>query len=214
MKDYGGYESREARRRNEELSRGVTREVFSPGKQEMREAEEKGSAPADLMGAVEQDAAFWQGPEQCADGALACQEAVARSLLGGDFSSELMEKSARICEAAGLQDNGALLEKMGLEVTRETGCGIRDICQVLGEGGKVIVRVNGVALRFSEYARRPGVQADHTVQVIGVDAEDPRQVKIIFNDPGSSDGRARSLPQQRFEKAWEVGDCAMTSVYR
>lgn len=213
MKDQGGYEGREVRRSSEELSRGVTRELFFPEKREAREGMEASEA-AGLMGTVEQDAACWRQTQGNMDSSAACQEAVARSLLGGEFSPERLQKCVQACESAGVRQSGDALEKMGLEVTRETGCGLKDICQVLGEGGKVIVRVNGAALRFAEYAKRPGIRADQAVQVIGVDARDPKQVMVIVNDPGASDGQAHSLPRQRFEKAWAVGDCAMTSVYR
>lgn len=212
MKGCEGHEGSDLLRSSEQLSRGVTHEVFSPGKQETHEAPE---IEADvLMLSVEQDAVCWSGPQSGLDSALACQEAVARSLLGEAFSAERLEKCIRLCERAEKRESGDVLEKMGLEVTRETGCGLKDICQVLGEGGKVIVRVNGVALRYEEYARRPGVQADHTVQVIGVDRSDPKQIQMIVNDPGAADGRACRLPQKRFEKAWKIGDCAMISVYR
>lgn len=214
MSKRGGYEGHESLGRRQEVSRGVIREVFLPEEQETQEMRHSDYDFRGLMEAAERDSAIWKEIKSGADSARACQEAAARSLMGDAFSAEKLERCARYCEANGKEEIGALLEEMGLDVTRETGCGLRDISQVLGEGGKVIVKVSGPALRFAEYAKRPGVQADCMVQVLGIDVQDSGQVQVMIQDTQAGGGQTRSLSQQQFESAWAVGDHAMTSVYR
>lgn len=226
MSKHGGYEGHENSEHRQEVSRGVIREVFLPEKQEIQEMRHSAADFQGLMEAAERDSAIWKeikpGADNaiwkeirpCAEIAWVCQEAAARSLMGDAFSEEKLRLSAMRCVVTGKKEIGALLEEMGLDVTRETGCGLRDIGHVLGEGGKVIVKVSGPALRFAEYAKRPGVQADCVVQVLGIDVQDSGQVQVMIQDTQAGGGQMRGLSQQHFESAWAVGDCAMISVYR
>lgn len=198
--------------RQEVLSEGVVREVFSPREIEEQIPEE--SEMRELYGDPETDARHWHaqsGPYSCA---ADCREFAARSLLG-ESDARTAEKWKRQAEwsrwGEDMEHMGAPLAGMGFNVSQEYGCDIQDVCQVLDEGGKVLVGVCGAALRFPEYAQRPGVRADYTVQVIGVR---PGEAQVLLNDPGWSEGAQRSVRMEDFLRAWAASDRLMVSVYR
>jgi len=221
LSEFRNFEKAEGLKEREIRPDGVVREVFSSAKAEISEKTEKyqfAEKPG-MIGTPEQDAKSWHRQTEKKSCAVSCQEFVAEGLLGKDFSEERMLEYARQHDLIGesgtsAEHVGVLLERMGLEVTREYGADIRDICQVLSEGGKVMAGVNGVALSSPEYARRPGVAADHMVQVTGVDVSNPQDIRVILNDPGSLEGCARNIPLKTFEQAWKTSDCYMVSAFR
>lgn len=221
MIEFRNFERPEGLKESQIQSDGVVREVFSPARAEITEkleANDFAEKPG-MIGTPEMDAESWHPQVEVKSCAIACQEFVAESLLGKDFSEERMLEYARQHDLIGengtaAENTGVLLEHMGLEVTREFGRDIQDICQVLSEGGKVIAGVNGAALSSPEYAKRPGVTCDHLVQVIGVDVSNPQDIRVILNDPGSLDGRARNVSFNMFEQAWKTSRCYMVSAFR
>ena len=47
----------------------------------------------------------------------------------------------------------------------------------------------------------PVVSANHAVEVIGIDETDPRNVKVIVNDPGVADGCGKVVSLDTFNQA-------------
>jgi len=111
-----------------------------------------------------------------------------------------------------LPEMGRLLEYFNLEVDYQEGCTLEDLSQKLDEGQKVIVALDsdevwnpGAADDDLLYSRwgLPGQDANHAVQVIGIDNSDPEHPSIILNDPGMAEGQGLMVPADTFMDAWE-----------
>ncbi len=59
----------------------------------------------------------------------------------------------------------------------------------------------------------PGIDADHAVQVIGLDYSDPGNPLVILNDPGTANGGGAMIPLEIFMGAWEDSGCFMVEAY-
>lgn len=201
----------------EKLSDGVLREVFIPLEQkELAKGLEQSEA---IVGTPEKDMEHWHLQDNEVSCAVVCQEFVAEALLGDEYSESRMIECA---EKRGLfhekgtfpEDVGKLLEDMGLEVTREYGCTEADLQAVLEQGGKAIVGISSLVLEYPSFFWRPGLGANHAVEVIGLDKSNPRKVQVILNDPGRSNGAGYQVALKDFKKAWSKGGCFMASVFR
>jgi hypothetical protein len=53
----------------------------------------------------------------------------------------------------------------------------------------------------------PGQDANHAVQVIGIDRSDPGRPMVVLNDPGHPDGRGMLVPLDEFAGAWQDSGC-------
>lgn len=152
--------------------------------------------------------------------AVVCQEFVLEEQLGIDVSEDELRDMAM--ENGWYSDGGGtpaehvgdLLEAYGLDVEKNTGASIEDIQNCLENGGSVIVGVdadeiwtrsqdfvNDELLNDSPFA--PGGDANHAVEVIGIDSSDPDNVMVILNDPGSPGGCGSMLPLDEFMSAWD-----------
>ena len=114
-----------------------------------------------------------------------------------------------------MDDVGNILEHMGRDVERSQGNSIDDIAQCLQDGGQVIVAVDSSELweGVNDDNFGPGMQADHAVQVIGIDYTDPDEPMVILNDPGASNGGGAQVPLDEFMDAWEDSGCYMVEAY-
>lgn len=199
------------------LQDGVLREIITPIEyQKLGRSLEKSET---MIGEPEKDAELWHLQNNKASCAVVCQEFVAEALLGEEYVESRMleyaEKHGLFSENGTFpEDVGKLLENMGLEVTQEYNCTEQDLRQVLEQGGKAIVGVSCMALAYPSYALRPGLRADHAVEVIGMDYSNPRNVQVILNDPGRSDGAGRVIKLKKFIDAWNTSGRFMTSVFR
>lgn len=111
-----------------------------------------------------------------------------------------------------MEDVGNLLEYYGLNVDKHEGSSISEIEQTLSEGDKVIVGLNcediwipgqsDLEHALNEIQGIPGNDANHAVEVIGVDRSDPGNPMIILNDPGHPGGEGSMIPLNEFETAW------------
>ena len=173
---------------------------------ETREAEDS------IFGNPEADIKNWHPQLEMNSCAVACQEYIAEQLLDSDFSEEKMIDFAerrgwyRPETGTTIGDIGKLLESMGLDVERGMQYSVSDLAEELETDGKVIVGVNNMILENPEYADFPGITANHAVQLIGIDASDPENIRVILNDPGVEDGRGKTVPMETFQKAWETSN--------
>lgn len=201
------YEARESGEGQEFQEAGIIREII--GAQE-RAQEEIGNLET-VFGDPE-DAENWHKQSEKNSCAIACQEFVAEQLLDEDFSEQKMIEYAKAqdwydpAEGTPKSKVGNLLEAIGLDVERRENCTVTDLMQALADGEKAICGVSCLALAEPRMADVPGLQADHVVEVIGVDLSDEQKPQVILNDPGVKNGKAIRYDLDVFLKAWDTGD--------
>lgn len=170
--------------------------------------------PEDAM-----DAWHWQ--ETGTSCAVASQEFVLEQLTGQAFDEadlrDLAEEQGWYSPEGGtpMDDVGNILEHMGLTVERSQGNTIQDLEECLQNGGEVIVGVDSSEIwegRDNDFFG-PGMDADHAVQVIGLDYSDPGNPMVILNDPGTANGGGAMISLDVFMGAWEDSGCFMVEAY-
>ncbi len=142
-------------------------------------------------------------PFSCAN---ACQEFIIDEFLGidvqeADLNAYARENNWLRADGTGLEDVGNLLEAYGIQTHRYLNAGFEDIKAALNNGDRVIVAVHNAALDESWWDIIPVVSANHAVEVIGIDETNPRDVKVIVNDPGVADGRGKVVSLDTFNQA-------------
>lgn len=163
----------------------------------------------------------WHWQETDCSCAVTSQEFVLEELTGLEFEEsvlrDLAEEHGWFDPNGGttMDDVGNLLEHMGLRVERSSGNSIEDLEACLASGGEVIVGVDSSEIWMGQNDDFffPGMDADHAVQVIGIDRTDPGHPMVILNDPGCTNGCGAMLPMETFLNAWEDSDCFMVEAY-
>ena len=172
-----------------------------------------------LLGDPE-DAAHWHPQTEQYSCAVACQEFVAEQLLDREFSEQelidLTQKEGWYDPEQGTSasDVGKALEALGLQVERSECQSIRSLMQSLANGEKVMCGVNNAVLADPRCADLPGIKANHMVQVIGIDLQDPARPQVLLNDPGVSGGGGIRHDLDVFVKAWDTGNRYMVTAER
>ena len=181
------------------------------------------SDSAEIVGEPAADMEHWHPqayPDTCA---IVAQEYILDELTGHDHSEDelVREATSRGFYHPGggtpMAEVGSLLEAHGIGVERYAQASLDDIRAQLRDGNKVIVGVDGDELRtagidplrddwLEDLGAFPGQDANHAVQVIGIDDSDPASPKVILNDPGGPDGRGMTLPADKFVDAWQDSD--------
>lgn len=102
-------------------------------------------------------------------------------------------------------DTGKLMEYMGISVERSYGNGLEDIRACLERGSHPIVGVDADELwnGYNEELVVPGRDANHAIQVIGIDESDPDNPMVIINDSGVPNGCGAMVPADMFLNAWD-----------
>ena len=153
--------------------------------------------------------------------ALYSQKFVIEELTGEEID---MEKFADTAEENGWfsEEGGTpmahmnkMLELYGIDNEMSFNNDVDDIKECLDQGGKVIVSIDADEIWFEENADvfSPTDQANHAVEVIGVDYSDPENPMVIINDSGNPDGQGAAIPLDTFVDAWEDGNCQMIECY-
>jgi len=164
----------------------------------------------------------WHWQETDCSCAVASQEFVLEELTGLEFEEstlrDLAEENGWFDPYGGtaMDDVGNLLEHMGLRVERSVDNSIEDLEACLADGGEVIVGVDSSEIWMGQNDDgffAPGEDADHAVQVIGIDRTNPDQPMVILNDPGCTNGCGAMLPMDVFLKSWEDSGCFMVEAY-
>jgi hypothetical protein len=163
--------------------------------------------------------------------AVVSQEFVLEELLGEDFDEDELRDIALengwYTDGGGtpMEHVGDLLEVYGLQVDQSNGGTIDDISACLENGGSVIVGIDADEIweaghndikdeLLGDFAFAPGVDANHAVEVIGIDNSDPDHVMVILNDPGSPDGCGVMIPLEEFQDAWDDSDNFIVTAYK
>jgi Peptidase_C39 like family len=180
-----------------------------------------------IVGEPEEDMEHWHMQEHDDTCAVVSQEYILEELTGEEFSEEELRQEAidkgYYIPGGGTpcDDVGKLLEDHGIEVERTEGNTLEDLREKLEQGEKVIVGVDSDEIWYpnqsgeedlNEHGNIPGQDANHAVQVIGIDYSDPDNPVVILNDPGSPDGQGRRIPADEFMDAWEDSDCYMVAT--
>ncbi len=163
----------------------------------------------------------WHYQETGSSCAVASQEFVLEQLTGMDFQEsdlrDLAEEQGWYSPQGGtpMDDVGNILEHMGCTVERSGGNTIEDLQRCLENGGEVIVAVDSSEIWLGQDNDffGPGMDADHAVQVIGIDYSSPDSPMVILNDPGAVNGGGAVLPMDVFVGAWEDSGCFMVEAY-
>lgn len=177
---------------------GIIRELFHKDLEVSPEA----AAHYDIPEATE----GWHLQEEPYSCANACQEYIIDEYLGIDVPEAYLNEIARennwLLENGTTYENiGNLLEVFGIEAHRYMNAGFEDIRQALNNGDRVIVAVHNAALDESWWDFIPVVSANHAVEVVGIDDTDPKNIKVIVNDPGVRDGCGKVVTLDTFNQA-------------
>lgn len=172
----------------------------------------------DIIGDVEEDMSNWHKQEgnTCA---VVAQEFILEALTNQEYDMdelrELAEEKGWYDDGTPLWDVGNLLEYHGLEVDKFQGGTIKDIEECLEQGGKIIVSVDSdeVWQGDNDDLFLPGTDADHAVQLIGLDYSDPNNPMVILNDSGVSNGCGAMISMENFMDAWEDSGCFIVTAY-
>ena len=173
-----------------------------------------------IWGNPEKDMQCWHEQSEANSCAVCCQEFIAEQLLDREFSETELSEYARGRgwydpeSGTPVNDTGKVLEALGLEVERSWGVELRDLAEELHSGGKIICGVNNMILADPEFARLPGLSANHAVEVIGIDTSDAAQIQVILNDPGRADGKGLRVSADTFQKAWDTSGNFAATVHR
>jgi hypothetical protein len=174
----------------------------------------------DVVGEPAVDAEAWHLQEADDTCAIAAQEFVLENLTGVDLAEGDL---VAVAQANGwyqpgggtaMGDVGKVLEAFGVGVTRTEDATLGDLEAALARGDGVIVGVDSEEIwnpglsddddtEVGDAGGIPGQDADHAVQVIGIDRSDPGNPQVVLNDPGHPDGQAVLVPEQEFLGAWE-----------
>lgn len=104
-----------------------------------------------------------------------------------------------------------ILENCGLDVEWLAGEDADSLMNLLDEGNIVLCKVNDVVLNMPEMADLPLLDANHMVNVIGIDFTNPVSPKAIMNDPYVEGGR-RVCSFSSFLLAWKNGNNMMMVI--
>ena len=204
--NYELYEPLEINSGSEILEDGVLLEHF------IAEGVIEDMESAELYGTPVKDAEVWSMAETINSDGLLCEKYIAELLTGDKITEN------ELCEAASdsgyynneygstLYDVGKHLESLELEVTRESSLSIKELCEALDNGEKVICAISSISLYYPEISGIPSLSADRFVEVIGVDMTDTQNKMIVVNDPLDECG-GTSFPLDDFVDAWQKSNC-------
>ncbi len=174
-----------------------------------------------IVGDPAEEMENWHLQETDSSCAVASQEFVLEQLTDREFEeSELRDLAEEQgwydpCGGTAMADMGNILEYMGLNVEKSVGNTMEDLENCIQNGSQVIVSVDGLELWMGEDNDLfgPGLDANHAVQVIGIDRSDAGNPMVILNDSGVDNGGGAMIPMDVFLGAWEDSGCFMVEAY-
>lgn len=150
--------------------------------------------------------------------AVVSQEFVLENLLDREFDEgelrEIAEENGWYDNGTSMEDVGKLLEYYGLDVEQSMGNTLNDLRDSLAEGNQIIVGVDADEIWSGQNEEMfgPGMDANHAIQVIGIDESNPDDIKVIINDSGVANGQGVMVPADSFIDAWEDSGCFMVEA--
>lgn len=169
-----------------------------------------------ISGDVMRDIPQWSKQSEANSCAVNAQRFVINALKDAKYSeAELIEtaKEQKLYRSSGTApaDVGKLVEVYGLECEQISNGSLEELERIHQAGGKTIVTINSMKLAYPDLFGF--YRADHAVQVVGIDRNDPGDVRVILNDPGRQDGAGLSVPADVFMKTWDTGNRFVAAVY-
>lgn len=177
------------------------------------------SDPNLVAGDPETDMQHWefQGPTgRCA---IYAQKFVIEEALGREVPIEelvtVAEEHGWFSDAGGggttTLNMDKLLEYYGVDHQMSFDNDIDSLENALNDGKNVIVGVDSGQIWYGDENNifSPETNADHAVQVIGIDRTDPGCPMVVLNDSGTPNGCGELVPLDIFENAWNAGDSQM-----
>lgn len=188
--------------------------MLHPGQVELDKLTDK--AMENISGDIVEDIPQWSLQLEQNSCAVNAQRFVINSLKDANYTEEELIQTARemnIYHDYGTvsADVGKLAEAYGLECEQIENSSLEELERIHDAGGKTIVTINCLKLAYPNMFGF--FQADHAVQVVGIDRNDPEDVRVILNDPGREDGAGLSVPADVFMKTWDTGNRFVTAVY-
>ncbi len=135
-----------------------------------------------------------------------CQEFILEEYLGKAPEKEGFDMYTSETGETTVENIGKALEYHGIDTVTDYDADFCDLENALNNGNRTIVHINNVALDDSYDGVYPVWNANHTVEVIGIDKSDLNDVKVIINDPCVEDGCGKILTFDRFMNAWGTFD--------
>ena len=169
-----------------------------------------------ISGDLMEDIPQWSKQSEQNSCAVNAQRFVINALKDTNYSeAELIEtaKEQKLYRDSGTApaDVGKLVEAYGLECEQIQNCSLEELERIHQAGGKTIVTINSMKLAYPNLFGF--YRADHAVQVVGIDRNDPGDVRVILNDPGRQDGAGLSVPADVFMRTWDTGNRFAAAVY-
>lgn len=165
------------------------------------------------------DMQYWEYQGQTGRCALYAQKFAIEERLGREVPIEelvaVAEEHGWFNEAAGggttTLNMDKLLEYYGVDHQMSFDNDIDSLENALKNGNNVIVGVDSGQIWYGNENNifSPETNADHAVQVIGIDRTNPDSPMVVLNDSGTPDGRGELVPLDVFENAWNAGDAQM-----
>lgn len=150
--------------------------------------------------------------------AIVSQEFILENLLDREFDEgelrAIAEEHGWYDNGTSMEDVGRLLEYYGIDVEQSTGNTLDDLRNSLLEEKQIIVGLDADEIWSGQNEEMfgPGMDANHAVQVIGIDESNPDDIRIILNDSGVSNGQGVMVPADLFMDAWEDSGCFMVEA--
>lgn len=111
-------------------------------------------------------------------------------------------------------DIGNILMAYGIDYTVKTRGSFDDLLEASANGDRVMAFVQNMAMTTEWADGYPALSANHMVEVLGVDNSDPKNPRVIVNDPGIPNGQAMSMTRENFEDAWMTSGGYMCVAHR
>lgn len=185
-----------------------------PGQIELEKLTDE--AMENISGDIMTDIPLWTRQSEPSSCAINSQCFAINALTGKNITEQELIQQA---EALNIYDGngtapydvGKLAELHGLEYEQMEKATLEDIEDVLDSGGKVITGISSVKMLYPHMFGF--FRADHAVEVIGIDRNDPEDVRVILNDPGRENGAGVSIPEDVYMKAWKGSNRHMVGIY-
>lgn len=198
---------------------GYTTSAFPANMLGAAQFDPKLSDPNSVAGDPEAAMQHWefQGPTgRCA---IYAQKFVIEEALGREIPIEelvaVAEEHGWFSDAGGggttTLNMDKLLEYYGVDHQMSFDSDIDSLENALNDGKNVIVGVDSGQIWYGDENNifSPETNADHAVQVIGIDRTNPKCPMVVLNDSGTPDGCGELVPLDIFENAWNAGDSQM-----
>lgn len=175
--------------------------------------------PSHIIGNPEAAMEVFHTQETPTSCAVAAQEFVLEQLTGREYTETDLRNFAEANQwyspedGTPLYNTGDILESQGLSVKRDHYNTIDDIAACLENGGAVIVGVDAYEIYGVGNDYGPGMDANHALQVIGIDTSSPGCPMVIVNDPSNGYGGGAMIPMDNFMDAWADSECFMVEAY-